>query len=92
MTERPVSFLQRALKVFSRRENDSGGEILLGRLPAEIRQRIWEAPQGQIREVLTSINLQLEAQGIKPITGHEFQDALEGNDFMHNYGGVTGTH
>lgn len=92
MTERSVNILKKAINVLFPRNQNSNGEIVLGRLPAEIRHQIWEAPSDQVRDLLSSINKQLEAQGIAPIIGHEFKDAIEGNEYMQKYRNFPSTH
>lgn len=82
MTERQVGIVEKVVGFF-RRGNDSG-EILLGRVPEELRRMIWQAPTTEIRSVVSSINEQLVSLGIEPIRGREFKDAIEGNEFMHS--------
>lgn len=59
------------------------GEIVLERVPSELRQQIWDAKPEDFYRVILKVNLSLVDSGMKPLTQSELGDAEQGNFLRH---------
>jgi len=60
------------------------GEIILERVPQELRSRIWHAKPDEIGSVILETNLNLVKVGLEPLSENEIEDALDGYHVMNS--------
>lgn len=55
------------------------GEIVLERVPLELRQQLWDATPEKFYETVAKVNSLLISSGEKPLTAEEREDAEQVN-------------